>query len=157
MKTRAQKHGFTLVELMISIVSAAILALTVVLILFMTYREWRTNNEYAQIRRDAALAVQMMAKDVRESAFNDVAAAEHTLVLSANPPVRPYLASYQRNMGNNTLNYYVNGNLTGVIIPAGVQRFNPVAVSNGVRLHLELANPDGSIVITNETFIHTRN
>ncbi|GEM_PF-2499361 len=156
MKTRAKKCGFTLVEMMISVVSAAILSLTVILILFMTYREWRTNNEYAQLRRDAALAVEMMSREVRETTFADIIAVEPTLVLPANA-VRPYAITFQQNPFNSTLHYFTNGVFAGLIIPEGVGRFNPMAVNNGVRLHLELANADGSIIVTNETFIRTRN
>ena len=75
MKICVGKNGFTLVELMVAMVSGALLAIIVSLILFMTYRSWRTDNEYARLRRDTAFAVQLMAKEIRNSSSNGIIAA----------------------------------------------------------------------------------
>ncbi len=72
MKLRRKNSGFTLIELMVTIASSSVLILTAALILFITYREWRIDNAYAQLRRDVSLAVQLIAQDIRESAVTDI-------------------------------------------------------------------------------------
>jgi Tfp pilus assembly protein PilW len=154
MKIGGKRNGFTLVELMIAMISGAVLALIVALILFMTYREWRTDNEYARLRRDTALAVQLMAKEVRISSYN-------TITASANSLTCPINAMHTRQTvftrSADTLTYSINGISQGQLITRGLSVFNPVRTNNGVLLKLVLANTDGSIAITNQTFIYPRN
>ncbi len=154
-----KKVGFTLVELMIAMVSSAILALIVALILFMSYREWRTSNEYANLRRDAAFAVQIMAKEIRNSSYSNVTEAiNNSLKLSTNAVHSNSTAFARTSAGN--LTYSINGTAQGQLITKGLKVFNPQrppGQTNGVLLELVLVNADGTISATNKTFIHTRN
>jgi Tfp pilus assembly protein PilW len=151
-----KKVGFTLVELMIAMVSSAILALIVALILFMSYREWRADNEYARLRRDAAFAVQIMAKDIRNSSYSNITEAiNNSLKLSINA-VHSNSTAFARTSASN-LTYSINGTSQGQLITKGLKVFNPQKQTNGVLLNLVLVNTDGDISITNQTFIHTRN
>jgi Tfp pilus assembly protein PilW len=158
MKARTKHHtgknGFSLVELMLATVCAAILFLTVALILFTTYRSWRTNNEYVRLRRDAALAVRMMSRDIRPAALGDVTDGQNILTIGTNA-VRTDVASYQRNGTNGILTLYIDGTEQGPV--AILRDFSSSKTNEGVLLYLELANEDGDIVITNKTFIHVRN
>jgi Tfp pilus assembly protein PilW len=151
MKLRRKNAGFTLVELMLTTVAAAILVLTVSLILFMAFRSWRINNSYAQLRRDVALAVQLMAQDVRESAGTNISVVSETSLSLAANLVRPDTRTFTKTGDK------LNGTHMGLIITKGLHRFNPVKTTNGVLLHLELTDADNGISITNETFIYTRN
>jgi Tfp pilus assembly protein PilW len=156
MKMCKKKVGFTLVELMIAMVSSAILALIVALILFMSYREWRADNEYARLRRDAAFAVQIMAKDIRNSSYSNITEAiNNSLKLSINA-VHSNSTAFARTSASN-LTYSINGTSQGQLITKGLKVFNPQPTNNGVLLNLVLVNTDGDISITNQTFIHTRN
>lgn len=149
MKKQSRKNGLTLIELMVTMVAAAILILIVALILIMAYRSWRINNAFVDLRRDSAFAFSMMARDVRESYYDglDDTTAGSLEVISA--------------VGKPTVTYSQTGNtLTRsgmIIIPKNVQYFDPAKQEDGVLLTLELANVDFGIVITNEVFVNTRN
>lgn len=154
MKIGGKRNGFTLVELMIAMISGAVLALIVALILFMTYREWRTDNEYARLRRDTAFAMQLMAKEVRISSYNAITASTNSLTCPINA-MHTRQTVFTRSA--DTLTYSINGTSQGQLITRGLSVFNPVRTNNGVLLKLVLANTDGSIAITNQTFIYPRN
>lgn len=158
MKICVKKNGFTLVELMIAIVSGAVLAIIVSLILFMTYRSWRTDNEYARLRRDTAFAVQLMAKEIRNSSSNGIiAAVNNSLQLQTNAAHPSYTTTFTRNDASSNLTYSKNGIVQGQLITKGLRVFNPQPTNNGVLLQLEMVNTDGDISITNQTFISMRN
>lgn len=165
---------------MIAMVTATVLALTVGLILFMAYRSWRTNNEYARLRRDAAFAVQMVAKEIRKSSLSNITTNAAYLGFATNA-VRPYTALFERGAGTNVydrnLTYKRNGVLQGTLINKGCKNFFPTKIDDtttnyirdgftnnlensglfGVSLRLVLVNSDSTITVTNDTFIYTRN
>jgi len=155
MKLRRKNSGFTLIELMVTIASSSVLILTAALILFITYREWRIDNAYAQLRRDVSLAVQLIAQDIRESAVTDITTVAETSLSLGSNPVRPDTHTFIK--AGDTLRRDINSASDGLIITKGLQRFSPVETNKGVLLHFELANDACGIAITNETFILTRN
>lgn len=152
MKTNQYKKGFTLVELMITAVASAILILTVALILMMVFQSWRINNAYADLRRDAALAVYMMAKDVREADYGSLTGGTTLTLPSAVPGGET--VSYTRNGGKLD---YTDGAGTRSIITKNVGTFYSTRRNDGVLLSLKLANDSFKIGITNEVFVNTRN
>jgi prepilin-type N-terminal cleavage/methylation domain-containing protein len=154
MKTCKNRKGFTLIEMMIAAASAAILALLVSLILFLAYLSWRTNNAGVQLQRDSEHAINMMSRDIRESSSIDIIAIENYLILPTNA-VRSDVTAYVKT--SNTLSRYVNDIESGLLIPNGLMRFYPHVQSNGVLLHLKLANTREALTVTNITFIETRN
>lgn len=158
MKMYRNQNGFTVVELMIAMVGASILALIVATILFMAYRSWSTDNNYARLRRDAAFAVQLMAKEIRSSSptINGIVAVNNSLQLQTNS-IRTNLALFVRNATAGNLTYSINGASRGPVIPQGVRVFNPQPTNNGVLLNLVLVSADGTLLITNSTFIAARN
>jgi Tfp pilus assembly protein PilW len=156
MKICGKRNGFTLVELMVALVSGAVLAIIVSLILFMTYRSWRTDNEYARLRRDTALAVQLMAKEIRISSYNGITTNANSLICPTNA-MHGRRTVFTRSPTTNNLTYSINGIVQGPLITRGLSVFNPIRTNNGVLLKLVLANTDGSIAITNQTFIYPRN
>ena len=158
MKICGKRNGFTLVELMVAMVSAALLAIIVSLILFITYRSWRTNNEYARLRRDTAFAVQLMAKEIRNSSSNGIiAAVNNSLQLQTNAAHPAYTTTFTRNAASSNLTYSRNGIVQGPLITKGLRVFNPLKQTNGILLQLVLVNTAGDISITNQTFISMRN
>lgn len=64
MKTKGQK-GFTIIELTIGIVAAAILALTAGTMLVNTYKGWIRDLAVADMERDAAVAIHTLDLAVR--------------------------------------------------------------------------------------------
>jgi Tfp pilus assembly protein PilW len=156
MKICGKQDGFTLVELMIAMVSSAVLALIVALILFISYRSWSTNSDYARLRRDTAFAVQLMAKEIRSSSFSGITVTANSLRLQTNA-VRLNPSEFTRSAAQSNLTYSISSTLQGPVISKGLKVFNPQKQTNGVLLHLEMVNADETISITNKTFIFARN
>lgn len=164
MKTDFKKQGFSLAELLVSMLATAVLVLIVSLVLLMPVRSSRTNNEYARLRRDMALAVQMMARDIRESSGSQVTASENLLILLPGP-VFPGAAAikYERSTADGVLRHYVDGVEKGSVITEGLRRFDPVSLTNaagvvtGIMLDLEIEGRGGDITAAHQTFIHVRN
>jgi len=153
MKKHTHKNGVTLVELMVSMVAASILILIVSLILVMAFQSWRINNAYVDLRRDSALAIYRMARDVRESTFRDKTPEyliDGTDYLSVESAVDNSITTYRR-----TGSTLTRGAM--LIIPKNVQSFRSLKINDGVLLTLELANNEFGIVITNQVFVNTRN
>ena len=160
-----RKQGFTLVEIMVAMVAATILALSVGVVFNMPFSTMRTNNEYAQARRDLAHAMQRLAKDVRESSLIVDAVpsivfdpSQGTLTLGTNH-VRPNLPIvYQWVAANGSLTRN-----TEQVVAEGVTGFSAIVATNspmalnGVILQLQLQNDDGYITVDNQAFVHTRN
>ena len=148
----------------------SIVLLAVTLVLFMPVRTMRTNMEYARLRRDLSLAVEGMARDIRNHSLDGIDASDRTaLVLLPDPDlpgISPNTVAYRAGAGG-TLDRYVNGAKLGSLIVSGLNVFSynvigddPAELTNGltgVTVHLEVQNPDGEITMTRETFIHVRN
>ncbi len=148
---RKQKKGFTLVELMLTMAAASIVMLTVALILMMAFQSWRTNNAYADLRRDSALANYMMARDIREASYDTLTAGTTLTLPSA---VISQTTTYTQSGNTLTVD---EGSGAMTLIPKHVQDFYSTKQDNGVLLSLELANTNFNIVITNQVFVNARN
>lgn len=161
MSARHGKEGFTLAELLVSIVAASILLLLVGAMLWMPARALVTNKEYAQIRLDVAYSVAMLSKDIRVSSLNSVVVAEDRLLLPANT-TRAYSVEYLRDAGDDSLTRVVGTDRERIVMD-GLTRFRPTITNDiatglsGVVLDVEVQNPDGEIVVEHSTFIHARN
>lgn len=152
MKTYKLKSGLTLIELMVTIAVASIVVLTIVLVLTMAFRSWRINNAFVDLRRGAALATDLISRDVHESSFTNISWTGTQLILDQHPPVRDNVVTYTKN--GDTL---VSSSF-GLIIPRGVRMFSaqPVTTGDGVYVTLVLTN-QYNIAITNTLFVNTRN
>ena len=146
------RKGFTLIELMLTIVAASIVILTVALILLLAFQSWRTNNAYADLRRDSSLATYMMARDIREASYD--ALTDGTTLTLPSGAVIGETTTYTQSGDTLTVD---EGSGAMTLIHEYVQNFNSTKQNNGVLLSLELANTNFSIVITNEVFINARN
>jgi len=158
MKITDKKAGLTLIELLVTVAIAAILILTTAAILLITYRSWNTNNAYVRLRRDAAFAINIMARDIHESKSVDISRPNNDqLVLLAND-VRTYTATYTRIGSNNVLRCNRVGTPTeSFVLATGVAAPPfPDIPDNGIRIMLVMENDNFDISITNETFIHKR-
>jgi hypothetical protein len=114
----------------------------------MAFRSWRINNAYVELRRDAALAVYLISRDVREANLADIDLSV------ANRLLLPTV-TYTKSSDSLTSTDF------GTIIPRGVQTFTAETNSpgDGVYLTLVVANNNSGlgIAITNEVFVNTRN
>jgi type II secretory pathway pseudopilin PulG len=156
MKT-SKNQGFTLVEIMATIASATILALTVALILFMGWLSWSATNEQVQLQSDAALAVRMMAHQIRMSETGNVSVITGISLTCDTNSVRDYTITFTKT--SDQLRRYISGNYQGLVITKGLTQFTPQIQTNGVLLQMVLISTNSYIpvAITNRTFINTRN
>lgn len=83
------KTGFTIVELLIGIIAAAILALTAGTMLMNGYRGWVRSLALADMERDAAVAIHTVDLAVR-AATNAVGGSTLTLTLASNGVTRVF-------------------------------------------------------------------
>lgn len=67
-------RGFTLVELMVVMLVSAVLALAVGSMLVFGWMGWVRSNESVSSQRDASLAMLMIAKEIRNSSYDDITA-----------------------------------------------------------------------------------
>ena len=72
MRTKTEKQGFTLVELMVSMIAFTLLALIAGTILVFAWNGWRDSIETVGMQRDAMIAMRIMEKEIRNSNINEV-------------------------------------------------------------------------------------
>jgi len=161
MKTAKTKRGFTLIELMLAALASSILNLFAATNLLLATRSWRMNNQYASMRRNAAFAIELMSRDIREAQRpTGVTIAPNTLTI--NNAARGYIAVFALNPATGVLSYSRNGNPTMPFVAQDIAAFNPSlhtynASVDGANLHLKMVDDTFNIAITNETFVHMRN
>jgi len=155
MKMMHKKKALTLVELMVAMAIAAILILTVVTVLLMAYRAWNTNNAYVSLRRDAAFAMEIMARDIRESTLNDIDDSTG-LSIEDEKNIKGYSVDYT--LSGTTLDCARrDGASDSFSLASDTTSFDPNKTSDGVIIELVMEDTEFDIVITNETFIRIRN
>ncbi|WP_372846104.1 PilW family protein [Pontiella sp.] len=163
MSAPRSKAGFSLIELLVAGLATGILALTVGLILLMPSKSMSVNAEYAELRRDLAVAVRFIAKDVRNAEYSydgeTIVGGTNTLYLP-DTEYRAHSIQYTRNPAEGSLTRTAAG-ASRVLIDQGLTVFNPLEVNSatsgmkGVMLHLEMQSASG-VSIVDKTFIHTR-
>lgn len=82
-KVGRRHGGFTLVELLVGIMSFSILALVIGGMLVFAFSSWRYNNREVEIQRDASLAMETIARLIREAPRWGVSTATNSIYFSA--------------------------------------------------------------------------
>lgn len=85
MNTKRQ-YGFTLVELLLGIVAAAILALTAGAILVNGYRGWQRAQRMAEVRRDTTVALRALDWTLRPAGYVSITNAAGAVELRYRRP-----------------------------------------------------------------------
>lgn len=157
MRRKEKKQGFTIIELLVGVTSAAVLVLTLAAIMVGPLRALATNREYSDIRRDMAYSIAMIGRDVRVSSWSSLSSATNVLTFGGNS-VQTNVSVYS--LSGDVLERYVNGVKQDDLMD-GVTAFTNGVVNaggvQGVRIYLSAANDDGSISVTHESFIYPRN
>jgi MSHA biogenesis protein MshO len=73
MKTEKTKSGFTLVEMMVTMLVGAVLALSVGAMLIFAYMAWADNSTAVRLHNDASLAMVLIGQEIRESNIEAIA------------------------------------------------------------------------------------
>ncbi len=162
MKLPAKKNGFTLMEVIVAMAASAIVLLTAGTLLFSAIRAWRANNTFVRMRRDAAFALEIMARDIRQAehegmvtitadslaVYNKVADYDALFSLGTDG-----ILSYSRDSA--ILTPKLASNVAGL---TAVAQTNDVSgIIDGIGLELAMKNDSLDISFTNELFVYIRN
>ena len=70
MSAKKKSSGFTIIELMVSMIAFSILALAVGSMLFYGWLGWRRNTESVALQRDAMVAMRVVEHRIRNASLN---------------------------------------------------------------------------------------
>ncbi|MDF7800000.1 hypothetical protein P4C99_11040 [Pontiellaceae bacterium B1224] len=161
-------QGFTLVELMVGMLSGAILVLIISAIMVIPVRSMKGNRAYARLRQEMAYASRLMSRDIRITAWGDIdddLMDDHVrsgyLFLDyneENPIIRDENVLYQKE--GDTLTRTLNGQ-TEILISEGLLHFEPSAIhvdgKQGILFALEMNNTETGASIVKSSYIQVRN
>lgn len=154
MKRPEHNAGFTIVELIIALAAASILAITAGITLVYGYSGWCRNNAAVELQRDATLAMYRLSRAVRGASASDVntpLAGQSAEQLTIQP------TEFRVNVNGDCLLYDPNTGVEGdevVIVDGRLETFTVtnLATGTGMSITLELQNENGNeVTITNAT------
>jgi Tfp pilus assembly protein PilW len=133
---RRAPAGFTLVELVAAMLTAAILALTAGSMLFYAFAGWQRNTENLEMQRDGTIAMDMLARAVRAAAGSNVLVQAESLQVAGGG------ATLRFSVSGNDLVYDPDTATPGdetAIVAGRLASFSPTLVTNvGVAVDLAL-------------------
>ncbi len=150
MKRPEHNAGFTIIELMIALVAASILAITAGITLVYGHSGWRRNNAAMELQRDATLAMYRLSRAVRGASAADV-----TTPLAGQSAEQLTIQPTEFRVNGDHLLYDPNTGTDGdevVIVNGRLETFTVTDLGTGVLITLELQNETGDeVTITNAT------
>jgi prepilin-type N-terminal cleavage/methylation domain-containing protein len=152
MKRPEHNAGFTMVELMVALAAASILAITAGTTLVYSYSGWYRNNAALELQRDATLAMYRLSRAVRGASAADV-----TTPLAGQSAARLTIKTTEFRVNEKHLLYDPDTGIDGnevVIVDGRLKTFTATNLSTGigVSIVLELQNENSDeITITNAT------
>ncbi|MEI6971112.1 MAG: hypothetical protein WCL44_06300 [bacterium] len=132
--------GHTLVELIVGAAAAAVLAVTLGAMLFYGYLTWGRNSLAVDLHRDATLAMETLARSLRQASAEGVDLSQPSSIVVSNQGTGILCSFYQQG-SNLVFNPAVNSGGTpfvlvqGRLSPAGFTHSN---TTRGVTLYLNL-------------------
>ncbi len=87
MKRKKQCDGFTVVELMVSMIAFSILVLAVGSMLVFGWLGWRDSRESVNMQRDAVIAMNQIAREIRNSNVDQISGNGSGIYFDASPAV----------------------------------------------------------------------
>jgi len=152
MKRPEHNAGFTMIEMLVALAAASILAITAGITLVYSHSGWRRNNAAMELQRDATLAMYRLSRAVRGASANDV-----TTPLAGQSAERLTIQTTEFRVDGDHLLYDPDTGIGGdevVIVDGRLKTFTVTSLSTGigVSIILELQNENGNeITITNAT------
>ncbi len=150
-----RNKGFTLVELMVGMVAAAILALMFGAMLFYGYTGWVRLQAMAEMERSGALAMHTMSRVFRGATATKIKNVSGSSVIVSNVNS---IASQSFYRSGETLKYGINGVDRMNLVETGLTAFVCLPVSNNeVRVMLSLRVPAVNMTMSLTNIITLRN
>ena len=149
MKRPEHNAGFTMVELLVALAAASVLAITAGITLVYSHSGWRRNNAAMELQRDATLAMYRLSRAVRGASGNDV-----TTPLAGQSAERLTIQTTEFRVDGDHLLYDPDTGIGGdevVIVDGRLKTFTVTSLSTGigVSIVLELQNENSDeIAIT---------
>ena len=149
MKRPEHNAGFTMVELLVALAAASVLAVTAGITLVYSHSGWRRNNAAMELQRDATLAMYRLSRAVRGASGNDV-----TTPLAGQSAERLTIQTTEFRVDGDHLLYDPDTGIGGneiVIVDGRLKTFTVTSLSTGigVSIVLELQNENSDeIAIT---------
>jgi len=140
MKNREHKTGFTLVELMVSMLATSIVALTAGTMLFYGYVGWTNNRLAIEVQRDGTLVLDMISRTIRAAAETDITMETDGFRVATTDGEVAFLSS-----GNRLTYQYVANGLPAqmILVDDRLALFSPSLVTNkGMRVDLRIQDAD---------------
>ncbi len=153
MSNKNKKMGFSLIELMVSMIAAGILALTVSLMLSYGWKSWFTTNEAVDMQRDSTLVDFVVTREIRSSAMDDITISANRIDFAAagvrTQPEAIFLS------GGNIVHSGPDGSF--VLTRGTATRFEALKQADHVVVWIELDAPNGGFSIDKNYVVYTRN
>lgn len=146
MKARKQSKGFTVVELMVGMLAMSVMVLVVGSMLFYGWLGWRRSMESVGMQRDALIAMETIAKEIRSSNISEVTGDTAGIYFSVSSPVVVRTAKFQYLAADIPFNPGVN-----------IKNFGVRTVDNTVTVRFTLYTSDGADENAYRMSVNTRN
>jgi type II secretory pathway component PulJ len=157
MTRRKLKTAFTVIELVLAMVAASMLAAIVSTMLFYGYTTWNRNSSFLELQRDVTLAMQTLSRSLRQASATGVNLTQPGQIVVSNLNTSTLTSFYQQ--GSNLACNLASNNggtpfllVRGRVTPSGFTCSN---IAQGVGIRLKLQNGaqnlemDGSISFRN--------
>lgn len=154
---RSLGQGFSLIELLMASLSAAVLVVTMSTMLFYGYVTWSRNTRSVNLHRDATLAMQTLERSLRQATAAGVDLSQPDRIVVSNQTA-PTLQSFYQQANDLVYNPNLNGGgvpfslVQGSVISSGFTHSN---LAQGVIVRLQLQ--DGIETLEMNSSVHFRN
>lgn len=146
---KRSREGFTIVELMIGMLAAAIFALAVGSVLFYAWLGWKRNTVSLEMQRDTTLAMRVIAKEIRRTPLQDISPGSSLTCVNTNGTV-----SITVNSGD--LQMQVNSDPAFALVRDHVVSFATSTSANGA-VRVQLVLNTGTDDSTSSMVVYSRN
>lgn len=137
-----EKKGFTLPELMFSMLALAILTMTAGVVLVHGWRGWRANNEAVEMQRDISLALRVISREIRCSKYTNMTHSARRIDFAAGGVRTNAEAIYLTDFGSLI---YHDGHDDLALVASGVSGFSTTGdeTNRGVDVVLDYVSDSG--------------
>ena len=149
MRRQRTNNGNTLVEVALGTLAAAVLAVTLSVMLFYGYTTWGRNVQVVDLHRDATLTMQIMEKKLQQASAGTVDLSQQGRIVVSNQGMSSFSAFYQEG-SNLVYNPAESGGGTpfllvqGRLAPSGFTHSN---ITRGVAVRLQLQHGMEALVM----------
>lgn len=155
MRVNNNQEGFSIVEMLASMLAFSILILSVGIILIRGWQGWRYSNESVAMQRDASLAFGVIAREIRCSSIANIVVAGERIDFLPDGVVRVAPESIERQ--GDDLVYTGSDGGSMALLNGTATGFLPIIQDNSVEVTLSYQTPSGQEAGSKTVAINARN